>query len=556
LTAAQAAEQAAAVAATEESAAEAARAEAFQLAALRAEEGHRAQAAARLRPELAQAEAAALRAEETVPLAGQVERREEELRAATFVEAARGQHAERSRYVSHQRQVLARLQAELAGLVVPVLDGGGTDAGNGLVQIEANIQERASELAVLGARLKEAEARRQRFQQLAPGSPCPLCERPLEEVQHLHEEVAESFQGLLSRCRQAEADVARLRFEADGVRLRLESSRRKAAEAQHAALRRAELEKRAAEEAHRLAELEAMVGPAPPAPPDLPRLRASCLEARRAREELARLLGLAARKETLAAQLAEAAAAHAVAVVARQALESVHKPADEGRLLEARRRRDSAVSQVHLVERRLHASQLAAQQARSDNTAATHRLAEAGDLVRRVADVERELHLWNAVVGRSGGGLLDRFRDHLVGRVGPAISAEASRLLAGFSGGRYSEILLDDEYQVFVTDNGVPYALERFSGGEADLVHLALRLAVSRLLAERGGVELRFLALDEVFGSLDQERRDLVVATLQSLGTLYSQVLVVSHLEGLQETLGHVLRVSEDADGNAIVALE
>src|SRR5207244_1346448 len=47
--------------------------------------------------------------------------------------------------------------------------------------------------------------------------------------------------------------------------------------------------------------------------------------------------------------------------------------------------------------------------------------------------LEGQLRLWNALVGRTGGGMLDRFRDHLVGRAGPAVSQEASRLLSRFT---------------------------------------------------------------------------------------------------------------------------
>ncbi|MCA1810836.1 MAG: hypothetical protein LC623_02360, partial [Halobacteriales archaeon] len=88
-----------------------------------------------------------------------------------------------------------------------------------------------------------------------------------------------------------------------------------------------------------------------------------------------------------------------------------------------------------------------------------------------------------------------------------------------------------------------------------DMVHLALRLAVSRMLAERGGTEIRFLALDEVFGSLDRAHRDLVVGALQQLGGLYAQVLVISHLEGLREELGQAVVVGEDAEGQATLSL-
>ena len=44
-------------------------------------------------------------------------------------------------------------------------------------------------------------------------------------------------------------------------------------------------------------------------------------------------------------------------------------------------------------------------------------------------------------------------------------------------------------------------------GGEEDIANLALRLAISQMIAERAGQPLSLLVLDEIFGSLDEDRR-------------------------------------------------
>ena len=48
------------------------------------------------------------------------------------------------------------------------------------------------------------------------------------------------------------------------------------------------------------------------------------------------------------------------------------------------------------------------------------------------------------------------------------------------------------------------------SGGEEDIANLALRLAISQMIAERAGQPLSLLVLDEIFGSLDEDRRHAV----------------------------------------------
>ena len=47
--------------------------------------------------------------------------------------------------------------------------------------------------------------------------------------------------------------------------------------------------------------------------------------------------------------------------------------------------------------------------------------------------------------------------------------------------------------------------------------NLALRLAISQMIADRGGPAALLLVLDEIFGSLDEERRLAVVELLRSL---------------------------------------
>ena len=69
------------------------------------------------------------------------------------------------------------------------------------------------------------------------------------------------------------------------------------------------------------------------------------------------------------------------------------------------------------------------------------------------------------------------------------------------------------------------------SGGEEDIANLALRLAISQMIAERAGQPLSLLMLDEMFGSLDEERRLAVVDLLRSLADRFPQVILITHIE-------------------------
>ena len=60
-----------------------------------------------------------------------------------------------------------------------------------------------------------------------------------------------------------------------------------------------------------------------------------------------------------------------------------------------------------------------------------------------------------------------------------------------------------------------PYEL--FSGGEGFRANLALRIALSKLLARRAGAQLQTLIIDEGFGSQDTRGLSLVVETINSI---------------------------------------
>jgi exonuclease SbcC len=84
------------------------------------------------------------------------------------------------------------------------------------------------------------------------------------------------------------------------------------------------------------------------------------------------------------------------------------------------------------------------------------------------------------------------------------------------------------------------------SGGEEDVANLVLRLAISQMVAERAGQPLSLLVLDEIFGSLDEQRREHVVALLRRLADRFPQVILITHIESVRDSVDRVLRVAVD----------
>ncbi len=153
-------------------------------------------------------------------------------------------------------------------------------------------------------------------------------------------------------------------------------------------------------------------------------------------------------------------------------------------------------------------------------------------------------------------GLFTEFFRSLTARARPMLEAEASTLVRELTDNRYESMEFDDSYRVRLLDRfDDSYAIERFSGGEADVASLSARVALSRLVAARGGNTLGFLVLDEVFGSLDAGRRNNVLMALERLKRSFGQIFIISHVGEVQESalVDEVWMIEEDEEGKSLV---
>ena len=130
----------------------------------------------------------------------------------------------------------------------------------------------------------------------------------------------------------------------------------------------------------------------------------------------------------------------------------------------------------------------------------------------------------------------------------------ASAFLAQLTDGRYTSMEIDESYNLMVLDEGEEKPV--ISGGEEDVANLVLRLSLSQMIAERAGHPLSLLILDEVFGSLDVARRDNVVQLLHNLEDRFEQVILITHIDGIRESLDQVLRVDYDERAGCSVVRE
>lgn len=163
--------------------------------------------------------------------------------------------------------------------------------------------------------------------------------------------------------------------------------------------------------------------------------------------------------------------------------------------------------------------------------------------------LRRQRHESHAIAAAAAGRLLADVSERLATQIRPALEGAISGLLATMSEGRFTKVQVSDEYDITVEDDGKFRPLGELSGGETDLVALAVRLALSQVVSERhGSGGAGFLILDECFASQDASRRQSVLAALRTLRDVYSQIFVISHVENIEDAADMVIEVSTDEE--------
>jgi exonuclease SbcC len=139
----------------------------------------------------------------------------------------------------------------------------------------------------------------------------------------------------------------------------------------------------------------------------------------------------------------------------------------------------------------------------------------------------------------------------------PEIEERANRILDRLTDGRMHvrlETLKEkksggtkETLDIILTDEqGVPRPYETFSGGESFRVNFALRVSLAQLLAERSGVRVRTLVIDEGFGTQDEDGIERLVEAIQAIREDFAKILVITHLPRLKDAFPVRVEVEKD----------
>ncbi len=523
----------------------------------------------RLDRELAEALGAKTRLDELLPRLAPLEPlRGERDGLEARREAAAARRASEARLAEVRKQ-LARLDKRLAELpVAEALSGaviqraGAQDALAQAAQAVEGLrtawvrdkQDAETQQKLLRDQFEDFKAQRARLKERGPDGVCPTCNRPLgreftsvvEELTRQMGDVRDNARYYQQRLQQlkelppelAAADLERGRLEANLKRLTEQAAR---LEQQGAERSRVETERGTL--ATQARELEIALGVAPDGYDEKRHA-----EVRRLIAELEPLLVQSGRLKAIAERAAglgtrasaaeqELSRGETAARTLRESLTAAGwSPAEFEKTRGALRETERMVRDADVGRARAAGELTAALALRAE----VQRRRE--ERQRRIAEAEKLRHelLLVQELDRALGDLRTELNDTLR----PELSGMASEFLASLTAGRYSDLELDEEYLATIIDEGSPKTV--ISGGEEDLANLSLRLAISQMIAERAGQPLSLLILDEIFGSLDEERRGTVLNLLRQLADRFPQVILITHIDQVREGFDRVVRVTYD----------
>ncbi|HOD66208.1 MAG TPA: SMC family ATPase [candidate division Zixibacteria bacterium] len=456
-----------------------------------------------------------------------------------------------ARAVEESARALAGLESDLAA--IPASITAAAEAG------KADLDAARQEYGRLLAEQKSIEVQKEKLAaqmrsiaSLGPDSVCDRCLRPFGDDlpairRHLAEELEQltaAFAGLGRELASAAARGTQLKQQAEALEARSLARRelvirREAAAREREALsaRLAELGRRGEAARVKIAEIGEVVF-------DEDRFAqaqqaVAALEAEH--RQLHRLEGQLARREAVTAARARTDAA------------LVQAQAEADTLLQRRDGLGYAEETFAACRERFEAAQARFETAREAAVGAVKEF----ELTGRELDGKREqlarLEAARAQLDQSRArqyygeklaGLFAEFRELLISRIRPTLSDISGRLLAEMTDGRYSMVELDEKYNLQVLDDGQFYGIDRFSGGEKDLANLCLRLAISEALLQSAGIDRSFIILDEVFGSQDDGRKELIVQALTNLTHRFPQIFLITHVGDIRDRVECLIEVA------------
>ena len=365
--------------------------------------------------------------------------------------------------------------------------------------------------------------RLERLEELGGAGTCPTCTQPLED----HYE--EAVQSVKAELQERVAEESELTDKLEGFETEKDPTSKELAEAYNEAERTfATLDDRKTEIEREQEEMYRWSG-------DIERLEA------RADRIKAELDGLDAVHKKLDILERKAAATEAK-------LEAIEfAPEEHERLERDQKQAASEVSATTVAASRLGGKLEGADAAIESAKSA---LADHDKRVDRIEKVREEHQLHEKADSR-----ISAFRVAIASTIRPQMEELVSGFVSILTDGRHESVEIAEDFSVTMYESGEP--VEVVSGGTDDIGALAMRLAISQMIAERAGKPIELLVMDEPFGSLDEVRRAAVLNLVKALRKTFPQVITMSHVAETREMVDMGIQLHfDESERHTTIATE
>ncbi|MEW6144847.1 MAG: SMC family ATPase [Thermodesulfobacteriota bacterium] len=171
----------------------------------------------------------------------------------------------------------------------------------------------------------------------------------------------------------------------------------------------------------------------------------------------------------------------------------------------------------------------------------------------KIAEAKRGMLIFQELAKAFGkNGLQALIIEHAV----PEIEAEANKILGRLTEGTMTLSLEmvrptqkggeKETLEIYIGDSSGTRSYETFSGGEAFRIDFALRVGISKFIANRSGAQLRTLVIDEGFGTQDRDGLSQFVQVINSIKDDFDKILAITHVDELKERFPVRIEVTKE----------
>lgn len=236
------------------------------------------------------------------------------------------------------------------------------------------------------------------------------------------------------------------------------------------------------------------------------------------KEELKQKSQLEERQKKLAGDLK---AKNAQGMEKNETLSQLHYSEDEHNAL--RKTKEDLTKKKYAAENEADKKKYLMGELKSKMDEEARRLDEYGKLKSSKDVHEKEMKLLTQAreVFHTDKGIQKYLRDRYISQLNSLLSYYFKRINEN---SKYLEIAFDKNYEIRVKTTGGQMSIDQLSGGEKIQLAIALRIALTEMLSNT-----RLLILDEPFGSLDKNHREILGETLTKIAS-NGQLIVVTHV--------------------------